>query len=147
MSREQPPSRSDYHWFTEIRTRWADNDIYGHVNNVVYYSYFDSIANLFLIEEGSFDIHNDANVGFVVNSSCNYFSPIVFPQKLTGAMRADRIGSSSVQYGLAIFAEDSDVASAAGTFTHVFVDRAENRPVPIPEPMRVALTSISAETP
>ena len=147
MSRAQAPSRDEYRWFTEITTRWSDNDIYGHVNNVIYYSYFDSIANSFLIANGGLDIHDGDTVGFVVNSSCSYFSPIEFPQRLTGAMRADRLGSSSVQYGLAIFAEDAEIASAAGTFTHVFVDRLENRPVPIPDAIREALTSISAETP
>ena len=146
MPKAQPPTRSDYGWFTPLTTRWSDNDIYGHVNNVVYYSYFDSIANRYLIEEGGLDIHDGSNVGLVVNSSCSYHAPVAYPQSLDGALRVDRLGNSSVQYGIAIFLVGEDVACANGTFTHVFVDRASNRPVPIPERMRAAL-AVLAGTP
>lgn len=144
MAKEQPPGRGEYGWFTPLTTRWSDNDIYGHVNNVVYYSYFDSIANRYLIEEGGLDIHDGSTVGLVVNSGCSYHAPIAYPQSLDGALRVDRLGNSSVQYGIAIFVSGDDVACANGTFTHVFVDRASNRPVPIPEPMRAALARIAA---
>ena len=144
MAKPPAPSRNHYHWFTPITTRWSDNDIYGHVNNVIYYSYFDSVANRYLIEVGKLDIHNGDTVGLVVNSSCNYHAPIAYPQALEGALRVDRLGNSSVVYGIGIFAEGSGEACANGSFTHVFVDRASNRPVPIPEPMRSALEGISA---
>jgi acyl-CoA thioester hydrolase len=141
----QPPGRGDYRWFTPLTTRWSDNDIYGHVNNVVYYSYFDSVANRYLIEEGGLDIHSGSNVGLVVNSSCSYHLPVAYPQSLDGALRVDRLGNSSVQYGIAIFVAGEDLACANGTFTHVFVDRASNRPVAIPEGMRGALSAIAAD--
>jgi acyl-CoA thioester hydrolase len=143
MAKPSAPSRDHYHWFTPITTRWSDNDIYGHVNNVIYYSYFDSVANRYLIEVGRLDIHEGASVGLVVNSSCDYHAPVAYPDALEGALRVDRLGNSSVQYGIGIFAEGSGEACANGSFTHVFVDRVSNRPVPIPEPMRSALEAIS----
>ena len=143
MAKAEAPSRAAYPWFTPIITRWSDNDIYGHVNNVVYYSYFDSVANRYLIEAGGLDIHGGDIVGLVVNSGCDYFSPVAYPQALEGALRVDRLGNSSVQYGIAIFAEGEPVACANGTFTHVFVDRESNRPVPIPDPLRRALEAIA----
>ncbi len=143
MAKAEAPSRVAYPWFTPIITRWSDNDIYGHVNNVVYYSYFDSVANRYLIEAGGLDIHGGDIVGLVVNSGCDYFSPVAYPQALEGALRVDRLGNSSVQYGIAIFAEGESIACANGTFTHVFVDRESNRPVPIPDPLRRALEAIA----
>ena len=144
MAKAHPPSRGDYRWFTPITTRWSDNDIYGHVNNVVYYSYFDSVANRYLIEAGGLDIHTGGTVGLVVNSGCDYHAPIAYPQNLDGGLRVDRLGNSSVTYGIAIFAEDSDEACANGTFTHVFVDRVSNRPVPIPGGIRRALAVLQS---
>ncbi|MEM1112684.1 MAG: thioesterase family protein [Pseudomonadota bacterium] len=138
MSRE----REAYRWFTPINTRWADNDIYGHVNNVVYYAYFDTVANRYLIEEGRLDIHKGEVVGFVVSSHCDYFSPVAFPNPLEGGFRVNRLGTSSVEYGIAIFKKGADEACAAGTFTHVFVDRNSQRPVPIVGPLREALESM-----
>ena len=143
MPKPQAPGRADYGWFSPLITRWSDNDIYGHVNNVVYYSYFDSIANRYLIEQGGLDIHDGKTVGLVVNSGCSYYAPIAYPQSLDGALRVDQLGNSSVQYGIAIFVAGEDVACASGTFTHVFVDRASNRPVPIPAQMRDALAAIA----
>ena len=143
MAKAQPPQRSAYQWFTPITTRWSDNDIYGHVNNVVYYSYFDSIANRYLIEVGGLDIHDGGTVGLVVNSGCDYFAPIAYPQAVEGALRVDRLGNSSVQYGIGIFLEGEETACANGTFTHVFVDRETNRPVAIPDSMREALAAIA----
>jgi acyl-CoA thioester hydrolase len=145
MSRPTPPSRDDYLWSCEITTRWSDNDVYHHVNNVVYYSYFDTVANSYLIERGGLDFREGSVVGFVVNSNCDYFAPIAFPQRLTGALRVDRLGSSSVTYGIAIFADAADTACASGTFTHVFVDRDTSRPVPIPDALRRALAALVAD--
>lgn len=143
MARAKAATRDQYSWFTTITTRWSDNDVYGHVNNVIYYSYFDSVANRYLIDEGGLDIHGGETVGLVVNSGCDYFTPVAYPQLLQGGLRVDRLGSSSVQYGIGIFREGSDEACANGTFTHVFVDRGSNRPTPIPEQMREALTAIA----
>lgn len=137
-------SRCGYHYFLPITTRWMDNDIYGHVNNVVYYAYFDTIANHFLIVEGGLDIHDGEIVGFVVNSQCSYHSPIAYPERVEGGFRVNRLGNSSVEYGIAIFKEGEEQACAAGSFTHVFVDRRSQRPTPIPPAMRHALERVLA---
>lgn len=137
--------RSGYRYFLPITTRWMDNDIYGHVNNVVYYAYFDTIANHYLITRGGLDIHNGDVVGFVVNSQCSYRSAAAYPEPLEGGFRVNRLGNSSVEYGVAIFKEGAEDACAAGTFTHVFVDRETERPTPIPDPMREALQSVLVE--
>ncbi len=140
---EQPQHlRADYRHFQPITTRWHDNDLYGHVNNVVYYSYFDSAVNAYLIERGGLDIHEGAVVGFVVSSSCDYFASIAFPDALEVGLRVGKLGNSSVQYELAIFKESQEQACAAGRFVHVFVDRASNRPVPIPARLREALAAL-----
>ncbi|MCQ4307051.1 acyl-CoA thioesterase [Pseudomonas stutzeri] len=137
---EQPQHlRDDYRHFQPITTRWHDNDIYGHVNNVVYYSYFDSAVNTYLIERGGLDIHEGEVVGFVVSSSCDYFASIAFPDALEVGLRVGKLGNSSVQYELAIFKAGESQACAAGRFVHVFVDRASNRPTPIPNGLRRAL--------
>jgi len=119
-----------------------DNDIYGHVNNVVYYSYFDSVANKYLIEEGGLDIHSAEIIGFVVASSCQYKSPIAYPEPIEAGFRVNKLGNSSVEYGIAIFKQGQPNASAVGTFTHVFVDRATDKSVAIPAPLRRALEAI-----
>ena len=134
--------RASYRYFTDITTRWMDNDIYGHVNNVVYYSYFDSVANKYLIEEGGLDIKDSQVVGFVVASNCQYKSPIAYPQAIEAGLRVNRLGNSSVEYGIGIFQQDSSVASAMGTFTHVFVDRSTDKPVAIPASIRSALEAV-----
>jgi len=131
--------RADYRHFQPVTTRWHDNDLYGHVNNVVYYSYFDSAVNSFLIERGGLDIHAGQVVGFVVSSSCDYFASIAFPERIEVGLRVARLGNSSVQYELAVFKESQDEACAAGRFVHVFVDRQSSRPVPIPDTLRAAL--------
>ncbi len=142
----KPPrsAKSDYRYFAPITTRWSDNDIYGHVNNVVYYSYFDSIANLYLIEVAGLKIHEDNIVGYVVSSACNYYAPVAYPEKLEGGLRANRISGSSVEYGIAIFRPDEDLAVADGFFTHVFVDRKTGKPVRIPDRIRAALEKIQS---
>lgn len=134
--------RSNYAVFYPISTRWSDNDIYGHINNVTYYSYFDSAVNRFLIEQGGLDIHSAEVVGFVVNSSCNYFSPLAYPQSIDVGIRVEKLGNSSVTYGVAIFKQDQQQASAAGSFTHVFVHQASSKSVPIPQQIRQALESL-----
>lgn len=134
--------RANYSYFTDITTRWMDNDIYGHVNNVVYYSYFDSVANKYLIEEGGLDIENSQVVGFVVASNCQYKSPIAYPQAINAGLRVNHLGNSSVEYGIGVFKEGSAVASAMGTFTHVFVDRSTDKPVAIPDSIRSALEAV-----
>jgi acyl-CoA thioester hydrolase len=131
--------RSDYRHFQPILTRWQDNDVYGHVNNVAYYSYFDSAVNTYLIEHGGLDIHGGEVVGFVVSSSCDYFASVAFPERLEVGLRVPKLGTSSVQYELAVFREGEDEACAAGRFVHVFVERASNRPVEIPAGIREAL--------
>jgi len=134
--------RSDYKYFADITTRWMDNDIYGHVNNVVYYSYFDSVANQYLIEQGGLDIYSAEIIGFVVASSCEYKSPVAYPQKLEAGFRVNRLGNSSVEYGIGIFVQGQAEASAQGTFTHVFVDRNSDKSVPIPAQIRAALEAV-----
>ena len=136
------PTRDDYKVFYPITTRWSDNDIYGHVNNVTYYSYFDTVANRYLIEEGGLDISDGTIVGFVVNSGCEYHAPITYPEAIEAGVRVDRLGNSSVQYGIAIFKEGEDEAAANGHFVHVFVERALNKSVPIPAALRAALEKI-----
>ncbi len=139
MSKPEIPTRAEYKVFYPITTRWMDNDIYGHVNNVTYYSYFDTAANRYLIEEGGLDIEDSRIVGYVVNSGCQYHAPITYPEDIEAGLRVDRLGTSSVQYGLAIFRQGEDEAVAHGHFVHVFVDRAANRSVPIPAALRAAL--------
>lgn len=134
--------RSDYVHFQPITTRWHDNDVYGHVNNVVYYSFFDSAVNTYLIEVGGLDIHDGAVVGFVVSSSCDYFASIAFPERIEVGLRVGKLGNSSVQYELAIFKQGEEQACAAGRFVHVFVDRASNRPVSIPPALREAMARL-----
>lgn len=140
MSRR--PVRDDYRVYYPITTRWSDNDIYGHINNVVYYSYFDSVANRYLIEAGGLDIATAGIVGYVVNSGCDYHAPAAYPDALEGGLRVDRLGNSSVQYGIAIFRAGEREALVHGHFVHVFVDRASNRSVAIPAPLREALERI-----
>jgi acyl-CoA thioester hydrolase len=137
------PRQADYRAFYPITTRWMDNDIYGHINNVTYYSYFDSVANRYLIEQGGLNIQSAKVVGFVVNSGCEYFSPVAYPDELVGGLRVDRLGNSSVQYGIAIFRKGEQEAVAAGHFIHVFVERASNKSVAIPQAIRAALEKIT----
>lgn len=137
-------TRADYRHFTPIQTRWMDNDIYAHVNNVVYYSYFDTIVNGYLIAQGALDIHGGAVIGLVVETGCRYFAPIAFPQMLDGALRVAKIGNSSVRYELAIFRPGEDAPVAEGHFVHVYVDRATRRPSPLPDALRHALEAVAA---
>lgn len=142
MPPAERPALADYVFHTRITTRWSDNDIYGHVNNVAYYSYFDSAANLYLIEAGGLDIATGAVIGLVVESQCHYHAPVSYPTPLVAGVRVDRLGNRAVTYGLAIFAEGDDHAAAHGHFVHVFVDRATRKPVAIPPPLRDALARL-----
>ena len=133
------PQRADYLHFQPIITRWHDNDVYGHVNNVTYYSFFDTAVNTYLIEQGGLDIHGGEVVGFVVSSACDYFASIAFPERIDIGLRVGKLGNSSVQYELAVFKAGEEEACAAGRFVHVFVDRGSNRPVAIAGLLREAL--------
>ncbi len=140
---EAMPQREDYRYFQPIITRWHDNDVYGHVNNVTYYSFFDTAVNTYLIEQGGLDIHDGGVVGFVVSSSCDYFASIAFPERIEIGLRVGKLGNSSVQYELAVFKAGEADACAAGRFVHVFVDRQSNQPVSIPQPLREALQRLA----
>ncbi|MGK2880869.1 MAG: acyl-CoA thioesterase [Mycobacterium sp.] len=132
----------DYCYFLPIGTRWMDNDVYGHVNNVTYYSYFDTVANHFLIREGGLDIHTSPTIALVVESMCSYRAPVAYPEQLSAGLRVDKLSTRSVIYGTAIFTADDPAAVAHGHFVHVFVDRESRRAVPIPEPIRAALSTL-----
>ncbi|MDT0596223.1 acyl-CoA thioesterase [Glaciecola petra] len=140
MSSAKRALLTDYPICIELDTRWMDNDIYGHVNNVVYYSYFDTIVNRYLIEKAELDIHAGDIIGLIVNSHCNYHTSISFPDKLMGGLKVTRIGSSSVDYSLGIFKHGQELACAEGQMTHVFVNRADRRPRPISGTLLTALS-------
>ena len=140
----RPPigTRADYRWFTTIPTRWMDNDVYGHVNNVVYYSYFDTVVNGYLIYSGALDIEESRVIGLVVETQCRYFKPITFPDAVHAGLRVARLGSSSVRYEIGIFRNDEETAAAQGHFVHVYVDRETRRPAGLPQQMREALEKL-----
>jgi len=133
-------SRAQYNFLFPIQTRWADNDIYGHVNNVTYYSYFDTAANALLIQHAAFDIHYSPIIGLVVNSSCNFLEELTYPEIIEVGVAISKIGNSSLTYDLAIFKQGQQNASAQGQFVHVFVERETKKSTPIPQEMRDALT-------
>ena len=138
-ARVTPDTRDAYHHFLAITTRWMDNDVYRHVNNVVYYSYFDTVVNQYLIEKGALDIEKSAVVGLVVETQCRYFSPIAFPSMVHAGLRVAHLGNSSVRYEVGLFRDDAAIAAAQGHFVHVYVDRESNKPVALPKPLRAAL--------
>jgi len=135
-------ARSDYAHFLSIPTRWMDNDIYGHVNNVNYYSFFDTAVNRYLIDAGVLDIHNGSTVGFVVETQCQYFAPIAFPDTVHAGIRVAQLGNRSVRYEVGLFRNDDPTPAAAGHFVHVYVDRASNQPVTIPDNARAAMQAL-----
>jgi acyl-CoA thioester hydrolase len=135
-------TRAAFRQFTQITTRWMDNDVYAHVNNVVYYSFFDTAVNQYLIETGCLDIRTSREIGLVVETSCRYFSPIAFPDLVTAGIRVAHLGTSSVRYEVGLFRNDADIAAAQGHFVHVYVDRATNRPVPLSDAFRGALAPL-----
>lgn len=140
--RPAPETRSRYRHFDTVTTRWHGNDAYRHVNNVVYYAFFDTAVNRLLVTAGVLDIERSAFVGLVVETQCRYFSPIAFPDTVAVGLRVAHLGRSSVRYEIALFRNDADTASAQGHFIHVYVDRATNRPVPLPEDLRRVLTPL-----
>jgi len=142
MTSKRKGARADYFYYVPITTRWSDNDIYGHVNNVVYYSYFDTTANNFLIHEAGLDIHQDGVVGFVVNSGCDYYAPIAYPDELEGGLRINKLGNRSVEYGIAVFKKGKDTPVAEGHFVHVFVDQSSNDAVEIPTKIKSAFEAL-----
>lgn len=142
--RAQPDVRSSYRHFLPIQTRWADNDVYGHVNNVVYYSWFDTVVNEYLIRSGALDIALSDVVGLVVETRCSYFSELTFPQEVDAGLRVARVGASSVRYEIGLFAADAELASAQGHFIHVYVDRRTRKPTALPGPLRDVLQRIHA---
>ncbi len=140
--RPKPLPREHYAHFQAISTRWMDNDVYGHVNNVVHYSFFDTAVNRYLIEAGALDIHAGAVIGLVVQTQCHYFDSLAFPQTVHAGIRVAHLGRSSVRYELGLYADDSPLSAAIGSFVHVYVDRASRRPVPVPDALRAALTPL-----
>lgn len=135
-------TRDRYRYFTPLQTRWADNDVYGHVNNVTYYAYFDTVINCYLIEKGGLDIAAGDVVGFAVETMCRFFKPVAYPDALEAGLRVGKLGNSSVRYEVGIFRKGEKDAAAAGHFIHVFVDRRDNRPTPVPPRIRGALEKI-----
>jgi acyl-CoA thioester hydrolase len=139
-----PSERSAYKAFRVIATRWMDNDPYGHMNNVVHYSLFDTAVNGWLIEQGVLDFRAGKQVGLVVETGCRYFSELAFPDVVTAGLRVARIGSSSVRYEVGLFRNDETVAAAEGFFVHVYVDRLTRRPDPLADGLREALERLLA---
>lgn len=146
MSKSAPelplPTRADFPVIRPIATRWMDNDIYGHVNNVVYYSFFDTAVNGHLIEQGVLDPATSSVIGLVVETGCRYAAPVSFPDRVDAGVRVARIGTSSVRYEIGLFRNDEPSAAAFGHFTHVYVDRETRRPSPIPEATRKVLEAL-----
>jgi acyl-CoA thioester hydrolase len=144
MSKDKPVvgRRRDYPHFLAIPTRWMDNDLYGHVNNVVYYSYFDTVVNRYLIDPGGLDIHQGPVIGIVAETLCRYYKSFAYPEIVEAGLRVGRLGTSSVRYEIGLFGAGDDLARAEGHFVHVFVDRGSNKPAPIPPSIRRALEQI-----
>jgi len=142
-ARPPAPARRDFRWFHTIGTRWMDNDVYGHVNNVVYYSWIDTAVNRYLIDHGLLVIGRSEVVGIVAETGCRFLSQMAYPDDVTVGLAVARLGRSSVRYATGIFRNDEDAASAVGHFVHVYVDRATMRPVPIPQNARAAMSKIT----
>jgi acyl-CoA thioester hydrolase len=148
MGRDEPArttparARDSYRAFRTITTRWMDNDQYGHVNNVVYYAWFDTAVNAHLIEQGVLDTASGGTIGLVVETQCHYFAPLAFPQNVEAGIRVAHMGSSSVRYEVGLFAEGAETAAAQGHFVHVYVDRATQRPVPLPAALKSVLEQL-----
>jgi acyl-CoA thioester hydrolase len=137
--------RGDYPYFVPIQTRWADNDLYGHVNNVTYYAYFDTVVNNYLMEEGGFDPFSDLVIGVAAETRCRFKAAIAHPEKIQAGLRVGALGTSSVRYEIGIFKEGAEEAAAFGHFVHVFVERGTNKPVPVPDKIRSALARIQVD--
>ena len=144
MPRPDPHRRADYPHAQPITTRWMDNDAYGHVNNVVYYSYFDTVVNTWLIRNGLLDVETSPVIGLVVETGCQYFAPLTYPEEVVAALRVGHLGRSSVRYEIALFGA-GETAAAQGHFIHVYVDRRTRRPVSLPESLRAALETLQVK--
>ena len=142
MSRPDRRGRDAYRWFVTIATRWADNDAYGHVNNTVFYQWFDTAVNAWLIEAGLLDIEAGDPIGLVVETGCSYFAPLSFPGDVEVGIAVDRLGNSSVTYRIGVFGRGETEPAAQGHFTHVYVGRDSRRPVPLPDSWRVRLIEL-----
>ena len=146
MNTPAPAPRTAYPHFLPIGTRWMDNDVYGHVNNVVYYSYFDTVVNEYLIRAGVLDVEHGQTIGLVVETQCNYFAPLAFPDQVDAGLRVVRLGTSSVRYEVGLFKAGDEAPAAQGHFVHVYVDRATQRPAELPENLQKALERIRARS-
>ena len=142
VQREDPEVRQRYPHFLRVPTRWMDNDVYGHVNNVVYYSYFDTVVNEYLIRSGVLDIEKSPVIGLVVETGCRYFKPLAFPDVVCAGLRVARLGRSSVHYEIGLFRGDDETAAAQGHFVHVYVERESRKATELPPEMRAALEQI-----
>lgn len=140
---DDSPVREDYKHFLVIPTRWMDNDVYSHVNNVVYYSYFDTVINKYLIDAGGLDFVNDPVIGIAVETQCRFKQSLQFPDVIDAGLRVGHLGNSSVRYEIGLFRQGDDAIAAAGYFVHVFVDRSAQTPVPIPGGIRAALEQLT----
>jgi acyl-CoA thioester hydrolase len=140
--RAVPEARSAYRHFSTLTTRWLDNDVYGHLNNVQYYSFFDTAVNRYLIDAGALDIAAGGVIGLVVQTHCDYFAPLAFPQNVDAGLRVSRIGSASVRYELGLFGAGEALSAASGHFIHVYVDRSSRKPVALPAALLAALTPL-----
>ena len=140
---QSPGQREGYRHFMTINTRWMDNDIYGHINNVQYYSYFDTAVNRFLIDQGALDIHHGEIIGLVVETHCNFFSSAAFPADIEAGIRVAHLGRSSVRYEVGLFIDGREQAIAQGHFVHVYVDRNSEKPVNIPHNLRSVLSTLA----
>ncbi len=139
VERESPEVRERYPHFLSVPTRWMDNDVYGHVNNIIYYSYFDTVVNEYLIHSGVLDIEKSPVIGLVVETQCRFFEPMTFPDTVHAGLRVARLGHSSVRYEIGLFRNDDQTAVAQGHFVHVYVERATGLAAPVPQPTREAL--------
>lgn len=143
MSGHGRRGRDQYRWFTKVTTRWSDNDAYGHVNNTVYYQWFDTAVNSWLIEAGLLDIAKGDPIGLVVETGCTYFSPLSFPGDVDIGIALERLGRSSVTYRIGVFSAGSSEPNAEGHFTHVHVGRSDRRPVPVPDGWRSKMEELA----
>lgn len=143
MAKPTPHTRTDYRYFQTIATRWHDNDIYGHINNAVYYFYFDTVVNGYLVNKGLLQPGKSPIIGLVVETGCAYFTPMAFPDIIDSGLRITHLGHSSVRYELALFSANNDQAAAQGHFVHVYVDAKNRRPLPLPDAMRLTLEALT----
>jgi acyl-CoA thioester hydrolase len=141
-ARPEPGRRNQYAKFMPVQTRWMDNDVYGHINNVVYYSYFDTVVNLYLIDPGGLDFHNAPIVGIMAETMCRFHRSFAYPEAIDAGLRVGRLGRSSVRYEVGLFGEGEDLARVEGHLVHVFVERTTNAPVSIPAGIRSALEQL-----